>query len=173
VIAMSQSFGQPQPMDFDKLIEHIVRDCHQRSPEALDRTFDALPRNDEPLSQSIITAIVAHLQSDLDTLSWFCGYMASEISRCEDSDRSHLPITALSRTLITLGFQPFQDFSPYPGQRIIILSPEKFEALPKCARAEVEAAFDLLEQSGEQVQQVNEAIRQELNVVLLKESDCE
>lgn len=170
---MNQRSEQPQTTEFDKLIERIVRYCLKRSPEALDQLFDRLPRHDEKLSQSIITAIVAQLQSDLDTLSWLCGYMASEINRREDNDRSHLPITALSRKLIALGLEPFQDFSPYPGQRIIILSPEKFEALPDCIRAEVEAAFDLLEQSGEQVQQVNEAIRQELNVTPSKGNNCE
>jgi hypothetical protein len=159
---MSKEFGQSQQTDFDKLIERIVRYCHKRSPEALDRIFDALPRNDENLSQRIIAAIATQLQPDLDTLSWFCGFMASEINRSEDSDRAHLPLTALSRKLIMLGFQPFQDFSPYPGQRIVILSPEKFEALPESVQADVKAAFDLLEQSGEQLQQVNEALRQEL-----------
>ena len=152
-----------QHPEFDRLIDRIVRYCHKRDPEALDRIFDSLPQNDEHLSQQIITATVAQLGIDLDTLSWFCGYMASEINRSEDCDRAHLPLIALSAKLITLDVQPFVDFVPYPGRRIIILDVERFAALPAPIQAEIKAAFALLERSGEQVQQVNEALRQELS----------
>jgi hypothetical protein len=162
MIAMSKGFKQPQQAD--QRIDRIVRYCHKRSPEALDRVFDTLPHNDEHLSQQIIAATVAQLRTDLDTLSWFCGYMASEINHSEDSDRAHLPLTSLSAKLITLGFQPFIDFVPYPGRRIIILDADRFAALPVSIQAEIKVAFDLMEQSGEQVQQVNEALSQELFV---------
>jgi hypothetical protein len=158
---MAIDFNQIRQPEFNNQIDRIVRYCHKRSPEALDRIFDTLPQTDEHLSQQIIAATVAQLRNDLDTLSWFCGYMASEINRNEDNSRVHLPLTSLSAKLIMLGFQPFIDFVPYPGRRIIILDADRFAALPAPIQAEIKAAFDLLEQSGEQVQQVNEALRQE------------
>ncbi|MFN6486630.1 MULTISPECIES: hypothetical protein [unclassified Nostoc] len=55
--------------------------CQQRQPEALDQIFDNLPVK---LNQQVVTGILAALQKDIDTLSWFCGYMASEIVRFVD-----------------------------------------------------------------------------------------
>jgi hypothetical protein len=92
---------------------------------------------------------------------WLYG---TEISCSADNDSPYLLLTALSRRLITLGFQPFSDFVPYPGRQLIILDTDRFEALPATVQAEIRAAFYLLECSGEQVQQVNEALRQELCV---------
>jgi hypothetical protein len=146
----------------DELIQCIVRYCQKQSPEALDRIFDALPKQDETLSQRIVNGTVAQLQSDLDTLSWFCGYMASEINRREDSDRAYLPITELSKKLITAGPQPFLDFIPYIGQRLVILDPKQLEALPVEIRDEIKATFDLREKTGQQFTQMNEALKEEL-----------
>jgi hypothetical protein len=53
---------------------------------------------------------------------------------------------------------------PYPGQRIVILSVEKIEALPPELQDKLAAQFDLLEKSGEELQQVNEALMQEMIV---------
>jgi hypothetical protein len=161
---MNAEFEQWQPFEFDTLIDRILHYCHTRHPEALDRIFDALPQDDEILSQQLLVETVAQLQADVDTLGWFCGYMASEINCCEDSDRPQLPMTELSKKLIKAGMQAFVDFVPYPGQRLVIVNPEKFAALPVPLLAGLRDAFDLMEQSGEQLQQVNEALRQEFRV---------
>jgi hypothetical protein len=100
----------------------------------------------------------------IDTLSWFCGYIASEINRTEDNQKPHHPITKLSKTLITLGMEPFTDFMPYPGCRIVILNSEKFESLPEEVQAIVQQAFDVTESSSEEAQRVNDALLQELVV---------
>jgi len=84
----AKGFGQPQPTKIDKLIESAVRYCHKRHPEDLDSIFDNLPVN---LNQRVVTGILAALQKDIDTLSWFCGYMASEINRSEDNQKPHHP----------------------------------------------------------------------------------
>lgn len=157
---MPHRFNPLSQSEFDAWMVQIVDGCQRRSPETLDWLFDGLPRNDEILSQQIIVETVAQLQADPDTLGWFCGYMASEINRSEDNARPQ-PIADLCRKLASSGMQPFLDFMPYPGRRIVILAPEKLEALPQSMLAELSEAFDWMEQSGEQLQQVNEAIRQE------------
>jgi hypothetical protein len=161
---MSDEFEQCQLLEFDTLIDRILHYCHTRHSEALDRIFDALPQDDEILSQQIIVEILAQIQADVDTLGWFCGYMASEINCREDSDRPQLPLTELSKKLIKAGMQSFVDFVPYPGQRIVIVNSKKFAALPESLLTEIRDAFDLMEQSGEQLQRVNEALRQEFRV---------
>ncbi|HEY9661589.1 MAG TPA: hypothetical protein V6C65_24290 [Allocoleopsis sp.] len=146
------------------LINRCVNCCRQRNPEALDRIFDTLNPG-YPLAQAehrssqVIHGIVTQLHADLDTLSWFCGYMASEINR--SGDRADLPITQLSKILIEVGLVPFVDFVPYMGQRIAILQPEKFAALPDSLHQRLQAAFDFTERSAEELEQINEAIRQE------------
>ncbi|MFN6571961.1 hypothetical protein [Dendronalium sp. ChiSLP03b] len=157
----AKEFGQPQPTKIDKLVEDAVRYCHQRSPEALDSIFDNLPA---ALNKQVVTGIVAAFQGDINTLSWFCGYMASEINRSEDNHKPHHPITELSKTLIKSGMEAFTDFMPYPGCRIVILNPEKFESLPEEVQAVVQQAFNVTEQSQEQAQRINDALMQELTV---------
>ncbi|MBE8991807.1 hypothetical protein [Nostoc sp. LEGE 12450] len=157
----AKGFGQSQPTKTDKLVESAVRYCHKRHPEALDSIFDNLPVN---LNQRVVTGILAALQKDIDTLSWFCGYMASEINRSEDNQKPHHPIAELSKTLITSGMEPFTDFMPYPGCRIVILNSEKFEALPPRVQAAVKEAFDVVETSEEEAQRRNEALLRELKV---------
>jgi hypothetical protein len=157
----AKGFGQSQPTKIDKLIESAVRYCHKRHPETLDSIFDYLPVN---LNQRVVTGILAALQKDIDTLSWFCGYMASEINRTEDNQKPHHPITKLSKTLITLGMEPFTDFMPYPGCRLVILNSEKFESLPESVQTIVQQAFDIRESSGTEAQRINDALLQELMV---------
>lgn len=152
-------------------IQEIIKYCQQRNPEALDQIFDSLPQNNPTQSQQVVNQIIAQL-SDLDTLAWFCSYMASEINSSQDSDRPYLPIKELSKTLILLGMQPFVDFVPYHGRRIVILEPEKFSALPESVQSKLKQAFEfsvLLRRyrkgrSGEELFQINEAVRQELEV---------
>ena len=157
----AKGFGQSQPTKIDKLIESAVRYCHKRHPEALDSIFDYLHVN---LNQGVVTGILAALQKDIDTLSWFCGYMASEINRSEDNQKPHHPIAELSKTLITSGMEPFTDFMPYPGCRIVILNSEKFESLPESVQAVVQQAFDIKESTGKETQRINDALLQELVV---------
>ncbi|AVH66319.1 hypothetical protein [Nostoc sp. 'Peltigera membranacea cyanobiont' N6] len=157
----AKGFGQSQPTKIDKLIESAVRYCHKRRPEALDSIFDYLPVN---LNQRVVTGILAALQKDIDTLSWFCGYMASEINGSEDNQKPHHPIAELSKTLIKSGMEPFADFMPYPGCRIVILNSEKFESLPESVQAVVQQAFDIKESTGKEAQRINDALLQELVV---------
>ncbi|MDZ7960901.1 MAG: hypothetical protein RMY34_23980 [Aulosira sp. DedQUE10] len=157
----AKGFGQSQPSKIDKLIESAVCYCYKRHPEALDNIFDYLPVN---LNQRVVTGILVALQKDIDTLSWFCGYMASEINRSEDNQKPHHPIAELSKTLIKSGMEPFTDFMPYPGCRIVILNSEKFESLPESFQAVVQQAFDIKESTGKEAQRINDALLQELVV---------
>jgi hypothetical protein len=165
---MSNSFDQfLRTTANQQWVDRVVRYCQKRSPEALDRVFDALNAGctmteSERRSEQVIAGTLAQIEADLDTLAWFCGYMAGEINRREDNQREHLPLTNLSKQLTECGFQPFLDFVPYPGQRIVILNIEKFERLSPELQAELDAKFDLFEKSGEELQQVNEALIQEL-----------
>jgi hypothetical protein len=169
-VSMSNNFDPFQSTETNQLwVDRVVRYCQKRSPEALDRVFDAMTKGctlteGEWRSEQVIVGTLAQVGTDLDTLAWFCGYMAGEINRREDNQREHLPLTHLSKQLIEWEFQPFLDFVPYPGQRIVILSVEKVAALPPELQAELEAKFDLMERSGEELQQVNEALMQEMFV---------
>lgn len=105
-----KGFGQPQPSKTDKLVEQVVRYCQKRHPEALDQIFDNLPVGRtvpeyQRLNQQILTGTTNALTGDIDTLAWFCGYIASEINRSEDNNKPHHPITLLSKLLIKHGMQ--------------------------------------------------------------------
>jgi hypothetical protein len=156
-----KGFGQPQPTKIDKIVESAVRYCQQRQPEALDQIFDNLPVK---LNQQVVTGILAAFQGDIDTLSWLCGYFASEVNSTSDNDKPYHPITLLSKLLMKSGMQPFVDFMPYIGCRISILNSDKFEALPHRVQAAVKEAFDVVETSGEEAQRINEALLRELEV---------
>ncbi len=158
---MSKGFGQPQPTKTDKLIEQAVRYATKRGPESLDRIFDNLPVKS---NEQVLFGAVAALSKDIDTLAWLCGYFASEINSTEDNDKSHQPITLLSKLLIKNGMQPFKDFMPYMGNRITILDTDKFEALPAKVQAVVKEAFDLRESSDEEMKRVNDALTAEMSV---------
>jgi hypothetical protein len=160
---MTKGFGPPQKTPFDHLVDRIQRYCQKRSPEALDRVFHALPQNDAQYSHRVLVATAAQLAPDLDSIGWFCSYLASEVNHAEDSDR-YLAIGQLCSTLILLGFEPFADFMPYPGQRIVILETEKFEALPQSIQAKLNHLFEIQQKAGEEFEKINEAIRQELIV---------
>jgi hypothetical protein len=157
----SKGFGQPQPTKIDKLIESAVRSCHKRHPEALDKIFDNLPVK---LNKQVLDGTIAALEKDIDSLSWLCGYFASEINSTSDNDKPYHPITLLSKLLIKSGMQPFIDFMPYIGCRISILNTEKFEALPHRVQAAVQEAFDVVETNGEEAQRINDALLRELEV---------
>ena len=88
----AKGFGQPQPTKTDKLVQQVVFYCQKRHPEALDQIFDNLPVK---LNKQVLDGTVAVLEKDIDTLSWLCGYFASEINSTSDNDKPHHPITVL------------------------------------------------------------------------------
>ncbi|MFL9456022.1 MULTISPECIES: hypothetical protein [Nostocales] len=155
----SKGFGQPQPNKIDKLVARAVRCCHKRQPEGLDEIFDNLPVQ---LNKQVLYGTVAALEQDIDSVSWLCGYLASEINDISDNDKSHKPISLLSKLLLKSGMLLFEDFMPYTGCRISILNQEKFEALSPTVRAAVEKSFDVRETSSEEVQRMSEALLQEM-----------
>ncbi|MDB9372316.1 hypothetical protein [Nodularia sphaerocarpa] len=157
----SKGFGQPQPTQIDKLVEFAVRSCYQRHPEGLDKIFDNVPAK---LKEQVLYGTLAALGTDIDSVSWLCGYFASEINSSSDNDKPYHPMTLLSKVLIKSGMQPFVDFMPYIGCRISILNKDKFEALPASIQALVKDIFTVTETSGEEAQRINEALLQELEV---------
>ncbi|MBW4447654.1 MAG: hypothetical protein KME38_12510 [Spirirestis rafaelensis WJT71-NPBG6] len=158
----AKGFGVKPSRKTDKLIEQVVYYCQKRSPKALDQIFDNLPvgrtaQEYKRLNQQILTGTTNALASDIDSLAWFCGYIASGINRSEDN-KAHRPIILLSKLLIKHGMQPFTDFSPYPGCCLILINTEKFAALPEQVQKLVEEAFDVMESTGDQAIQVNNAL---------------
>lgn len=151
-ISMSKGFGQQQKID--KLVDLLVCYCRHRCPESLDEIFDNLPAN---VNEIVLEGALKVLQLDSNTLSWFCSYMASEINHSEDNYKPLHPIMELSRILIEAGMQPFTDFMPYVGCRLIIDNMDKFEALPKSILAALQQYYRVVENSGEQFQQINNA----------------
>jgi len=155
-------FGKPKQTEADKLVERMVHHCQKRNPEALDlfeipargRLLDSVhvgraPRESEQLSYVLTHGTLAQIESDIDTLSWFCGYMCDEINTREDGNQP-LPITQLAKKLIEAGMEPFEDFVPYPSRRLVIINDEKAETLPEDLRTELRETFDLRKTSGEE-----------------------
>ena len=153
---MGQGFGNPKKSKLDILAESAISYCQHRSPEKLDTIFDYQPTE---INHKICTKLVTVL--DIDTISWFCGYLASEINCTQDNNKPH-PIGELSGFLISLGFQLFEDFSPYPGRRLVIANTEKFQSLPQEIQDSVNQFFKIQSKSSEESQQINNAILQEL-----------
>jgi hypothetical protein len=90
--------------------------------------------------------------------------IAGAINRTEDNNKPH-SIVLLSKLLIKFGMQPFADFAPYPGCRIMIVNTDKFAALPEKVRLLVREAFDMAERTAEEAQRINNALIEELVVV--------
>jgi hypothetical protein len=158
---MSKGFGKPQPTKTDKLVEQVVLHAQKRNPKSLDQIFDNLAPK---LSNEVLQGVLAALSGDIDTLAWLCGYFASEINSAADNDKSHQPITLLSKLLIKHGMQPFTDFMPYIGCRITILDADKFEALPAKVQEIVQAGFELRESTDEEMKGINDALMAEMTV---------
>ncbi|KAF3884082.1 hypothetical protein AB0758_33035 [Tolypothrix bouteillei VB521301_2] len=116
------------------------------------------------LNKQVLYATVAALEQDIDSVSWLCGYLASEINDVSDNDKSHKPISLLSKLLLKSGMVLFEDFMPYTGCRISIINQEKFESLPPTVRAAVEKSFEVMETSSEEVQKMSEALLREMEV---------
>lgn len=154
-----QGFGKSQPTKTNKLIKSAVKYCRKQNPEELDEIFDNLPVE---INRKILKGILADLDRDVDTLAWFCGYLAGEVNRTSDNDKLGHPITLLSKILIKHGMQAFVDFSPYPGCQIIISNTEKFEALPEKVQVLVQDSFKLIERSTEEAKRINDALLSEL-----------
>jgi hypothetical protein len=158
---MPQGFGKPQPTKIDKLVEQVLQHSRDRNPEALDKILDNSPVE---LNRQLVAATVAALHQDIDTLAWFCGYFAGVINRSEDNNKPS-SIVLLSKLLIKSGMQPFVDFAPYPGCRLIIINTDKFEALPEKVQVLVGEAFDVVERTSEEAQKINNALIEELVVM--------
>ena len=158
---MPKGFGNSQPTDIDKLVERAVKYCHKQNPEGLDQIFDNLPVE---LNKQVLVGTLAVLHNDTDILSWFCGYFAGEVNCTSDNDKPHHPITLLSKLLIQYGMYPFIDFAPYPGCRLMIANTEKFETLPEKVQTLVQGTFDVIERTGEEAKQINDALLEELVV---------
>ena len=153
-------FGNSQLTQIDKLVAFAVSHCHEQNPEGLDRIFDNLTPQ---LNKQVLMGTLALIGDDADSLAWFCGYFAGAINRSEDNDKPH-SITLVSKLLIKHGMKAFTDFAPYPGRRLMILNTEKFETLPKKVQALVQEAFDVIERTGEEAKQINDALLEELVV---------
>ena len=81
----------------NKLVEQVVRNCKERRPEALDQIFDNLLTSEyQHITLELLEEISASLQNDINTLAWFCGYMASEINHTLDNHQPNHPIASLS-----------------------------------------------------------------------------
>ncbi|BAZ18914.1 hypothetical protein NIES4071_107990 (plasmid) [Calothrix sp. NIES-4071] len=158
---MSKGFGKSQPTKLDKFIEQAVNNCRHRNPEALDKIFDNLPVE---LNNKVLQGLVKTLNQDIDSLSWLCGYFASEINSTSDNDKPRQPIILLSKLLMKHGMQPFIDFTPYTGCRIHIIDTDKFEALPAKVQEAINGAFDILEHSDEEARAINDAMLAEMLV---------
>jgi hypothetical protein len=158
---MGQGFGNPKKSKLDILAESAVFYCQQRSPEKLDTIFDYQPPE---INHQICSKLVASL--DIDTISWFCGYLASEINYTQDNNKPH-PIGELSGFLISLGFQLFEDFSPYPGCRLVIANTEKFQSLPQEIQDQVNQFFIVKPTSSEEAQEINNAILEKIETANL------
>jgi hypothetical protein len=75
-----------------------IAHCQKRSPEGLDTIFDNQP---PATNHQILLQVSLSLKIDIDTLAWFCGYLASEINCTADNHKEHHPIIELSYLLIT------------------------------------------------------------------------
>ncbi|MEA5578678.1 hypothetical protein [Anabaena sp. UHCC 0451] len=73
----------------------------------------------------------------------------------------------LSAVLITQGLEIFTDFTPYPGQRLLVGNPEKFRTLPPEIQDQVNQFFEVQEKSTEEAQQIHNTILQELQTSYL------
>ena len=154
-----KGFGQSQ-LNIESLAKLVVHYCNLRYPEALDRIFDNLPMN---VNEEVLAGTIKLLNKDIDALGWFCGYMASEINCSNDNHRSIHPITELSKILIKAGMQPFVDFMPYIGCRLIIDNIDKFTALPESTKIALQY-YRVVENSLEQFKHTNDALMSEMMV---------
>ncbi len=146
---MSKGFGVKPPKKDDKLVQQVVRHCQQRCPEELDKIFDALlvrriKAEHQDIACILINTAIVELNSDIESICWFCGYFARGLDRVENKEK-HSFIEKLSHTLIEYGMQPFEDFVPYPGWSIIFADIKKFKTLP----VDVQQAVQHLNQVSE------------------------
>jgi hypothetical protein len=68
----------------DKLIERAAYHCLRRNPETLDQIFDNLSSK---LNKQVLRGTVVALSDGIDTITWLCGYFASEISYSSDNHK--------------------------------------------------------------------------------------
>lgn len=142
---MNQGFEESQKTKLDILTESAIKYCQERSPEKLNSIFDY---HSPQFNRQICDRIIAVL--DINTIAWFCGYLCSEINHSSDNNKSYA-IGKLSAVLISQGMQIFEDFTPYPGQRLIIANLEKFRAFPQEIQNQVSEFFEVQEKTSEEI----------------------
>jgi hypothetical protein len=148
--------------EVEGLIVRVVAYVKARSPESIDQILD---NSTGVTNSSILDGILASLADDIDALAWLCGYFAGEINRVEDNQKLCKPIMLLSLVLLEHGFKPFEDFAPYSGCRLTIFNADKFELLPPNIQYMVEGGFDMAEMSSTDFDNINEALRSEMEVM--------
>lgn len=149
----------------DGLIEQVVAYAKARLPQSIDQILD---NSTKDTNQQILDGVLALLANDIGTLAWLCSYFAGEINHVEDNQKSCKPIMLLSKVLIEYGIKPFEDFVPYSGCRITIFNFEKFESLPPNIRYIVKGGFDVASMSSQDFNNINEALRSEMEVASKK-----
>lgn len=158
---MSKGFGKPQRTKLDILTESAIRYCQQQYPEGLDNIFDNHPPEfNNQIWHRVISAL------DIDTIAWFCGYLCSEINTSSDNNKPY-PIGKLSAVLISQGMTIFEDFTPYPGQRLLVGNQEKFKTLPQELQDTVNQLFGVQEKTNQEAQQMHNVILQKLQTSYL------
>jgi hypothetical protein len=158
---MGQGFGKPQRTKLDILSESAIKYCQQRYPEALDNIFD---NHSSEFNHQLCHRVILAL--DIDAIAWFCGYLCSEINTSNDNNKPY-PVGKLSAVLISQGMELFEDFTPYPGQRLLVGNPEKFRTLPQELQDQVNQLFEVQEKSTEEAQQIHRAILQNIQTSYL------
>jgi hypothetical protein len=103
---MSKGFGNPKKSKLDILAESVVFYCQQRSPEKLDTIFDY---QSPEINHQICAKLVAVL--DIDTIAWFCGYLASEINCTQDNNN-----TSISSNTLEFSTGVIQNYNNFPGR---------------------------------------------------------
>lgn len=128
-----------------------------RCPEVLDQILASVDSGSQE-SLTFVGSVLESLEDSPDELAWMCGYMADEINQSGDKPGN---ITNLSRKLIDAGLEPFQDFVPYPGRRILFLDEARFNNLSAALKREVTAHFATWGASAEELKVMNEALMKE------------
>jgi hypothetical protein len=147
--------------EVEGLIARVVAYVKAQLPESIDEILD---NSTGVTNSSILDGVLASLANDIDALAWLCSYFAAETNRVEDNEKPCKPIMLLSKLLLKHGFKPFEDFAPYCGCRLTIFNADKFESLPPNIQQMVDGGFDVAEMSSRDFDNINEALRSEMEV---------
>lgn len=109
----------------------------------------------------MIAGVLKGLKDDADSIGWLCGYMASEINTQTDNHRQDLLITTISQLLVKAGWQPFTDFVPLPGNRLLVCDQNLVKFLPPKIRAVLENFASISARGREEVGKIIDALKSE------------